>query len=543
FILAASIGVAVLLCRLFLRASIRRTSSLPPGPKRLPLVGNVHQLPIHHQHPKLAEWANQYGDMIYLQVFHKPLLVIDSVNAAIELMEKRSAKYSDRPHATRLYANWLSTDSDNISSMGWDGTAGLLPYGDTWRMHIRWFQSFFREKNIPEAYHSMQLCETQRLLAGLLRAPEAFLSHIVRFSSNMVTEIAYGIPPNEEFSKLMSELNAASVEAGAPTATLFDLFPILSHIPSWLPCAGLKHRFTDMNKVMKRLQALTYDLLQRKEVCSQAFFVVSLMEEAAGKQGIRQEVERQAVGAVLQLFAVSNRFPNPQTTSVLTTFMLAMMLHPETFWKARAEIDQVIGNSRLPNFNDRTSLPFLEWVIKETYRHVTFGLNVCVTGIPHRTSNDDIYGTYYIPRGTTVMANIWSMSSHGAELSTHSTLPPTGRCPEIWTYPDPEVFRPERFQEMEKTSAEKADPRRMIFGFGRRICPGRHLADANVWILVASIISVFDIAKAHDPFGNEISPTAKMEPDSHPEPFACEIRDPSSKAMELIRQAENISVT
>ena len=57
-----------------------------------------------------------------------------------------------------------------------------------------------------------------------------------------------------------------------------------------------------------------------------------------------------------------------QTTAVLATFLLTMTRYPTLFKKAQEEVDQVTGNGRLPDFDDRPSLPYLESVIKEIYR-------------------------------------------------------------------------------------------------------------------------------------------------------------------------------
>jgi cytochrome P450 len=58
-----------------------------------------------------------------------------------------------------------------------------------------------------------------------------------------------------------------------------------------------------------------------------------------------------------------------KTSATLATFFLAMILHPEVFAKAQAEIDRVVGSDRLPDFQDRTSLPYVESVVKEVYRY------------------------------------------------------------------------------------------------------------------------------------------------------------------------------
>ena len=99
-----------------------------------------------------------------------------------------------------------------------------------------------------------------------------------------------------------------------------------------------------------------------------------------------------------------------------------MALYPEVQKKAQAEIDAVIGPDRLPNFQDRPSLPFINAVVKESLRwHVAAPLGVfclfCLLctiltdseAIPHMATNDDEYDGYYIPKGTLVIGNAWSV--------------------------------------------------------------------------------------------------------------------------------------
>ena len=97
-----------------------------------------------------------------------------------------------------------------------------------------------------------------------------------------------------------------------------------------------------------------------------------------------------------------------------------MALHPEVQKKAQAEIDAVVGTSRLPKFEDRPSLPYINAVVKELMRwHLVtpiggpfFYYNVttiltCSEAFPHMATNDDEYDGYYIPKGTLVIGNAW----------------------------------------------------------------------------------------------------------------------------------------
>ncbi|KAF8997615.1 cytochrome P450 [Cyathus striatus] len=172
--------------------------------------------------------------------------------------------------------------------------------------------------------------------------------------------------------------------------------------------------------------------------------------------------------------------------------------------KAQKEIDEVIGG-RLPEYEDRESLPYVEAI----YREVMRWHPVAPLGIPRSTTEDDVYNGYYIPKGTAM--------THDESI-----------------YPDPNEFRPERF--FKEDGELNNDISDLPFGFGRRICPGRHMASATVWLTIATVLSVFNIRKAKDDSGNEISVSGLYTDAtiSHPEPFKCSITPRSEVAIELI---------
>ncbi|KAJ7259505.1 cytochrome P450 [Mycena haematopus] len=192
---------------------------------------------------------------------------------------------------------------------------------------------------------------------------------------------------------------------------------------------------------------------------------------------------------------------------------LAMAIYPDTQKKAQIEIDTVVGTHRLPEFEDRLSLPFVEAL----YREVMRWKPVTPLGVAHTSTADDIYSGYFIPKGATVISNIWAMT-HDESI-----------------YPEPERFNPDRFFTADGKLND--DDTVLTFGFGRRICPGRHNADDTVWATIVSVLSTFNIAKAKDATGKEvdIDPYYSDGLISHPQSFACSIIPRSETAKNLVQ--------
>ncbi|KIO33205.1 hypothetical protein M407DRAFT_18058 [Tulasnella calospora MUT 4182] len=205
------------------------------------------------------------------------------------------------------------------------------------------------------------------------------------------------------------------------------------------------------------------------------------MQEIDSKYGEGQDVQQRcddekAIGySGLQIFFGKSFIlpPGLETTeSTIQSFICAMILFPAVQKKAQAEIDRVAGSSRMPTFQDQPDLPFLHAVTLETLRW-----NPAVTsGLPHVSRKDDVYDGYFIPKGTTVLANAWGFTRNSRY------------------YTNPSTFDPERYLKQ----PPELDPREFVFGYGRRICPGKDLAFQEVWILAASVLWAFDIVGVED---------------------------------------------
>ena len=209
-----------------------------------------------------------------------------------------------------------------------------------------------------------------------------------------------------------------------------------------------------------------------------------------------------------------------------------MVLNPEVQKRAQAEIDAVVGTVRLPDFDDRSSLPYVEAIYRETLRwhpvaplgkfveiHLLFLISDDL-GVSHATSVADVYGGYFIPHGMIPIYGRSTLLTLHRRYDHHECLV---KYPQFLTvihlifsramtrnetkYPRPEEFRPERF--FDAAGELNNDNVQYIFGGGRRICPGRHLADASIWSAIAIILATLDIVKCKDEQGNDIPINAK----------------------------------
>jgi len=205
--------------------------------------------------------------------------------------------------------------------------------------------------------------------------------------------------------------------------------------------------------------------------------------------------------------------------SSISSFLLTVTLHPDIQFKAQAEIDRVIGRDRLPTFEDRKSLPYVEAVYCEIMRlHPPLPL-----GVGHVLTEDDFYEGYHIPKGCAIFPNIWAMN----------------RDPNV--YPEPDEFMPERFLDSAKGLFGNIN-NIYAFGFGRRVCAGRYMADNTVWLAIASVLATLDLRKVKDDAGNEVDIPGKFTSAffRHPEPYQSSITPRDLRAREMILATDKI---
>ncbi|KAH9856166.1 cytochrome P450 [Lenzites betulinus] len=484
---------------------LRARRKLPPGPRGIPLLGSVLQLPSRFQEQKFTEWATQYGDVVYFKIFRTPMIVLNSIEAARDLLDKRSAKYSDRPRMV-LFAEMIGQEA-SLPSIG---------YGARLRRHRKWMYDGVGNKEKLKSYQSIQLAGVRNLSRNLLSDPRHFPEHIHLYLASIMLEITYGKPVNsldDELVQVAERGIDASNSSGSPGSMLVDFFPMLKYIPVWFPGAAFKRRAIIARGYIDSWKNTPYDSFISAAAAGTTVpcIFADVLAEYGGSPTPAEAEDMK--GLSFSVYGAGS-----QSRGTLLQFFLHMTRHPQVFRKAQEEMDLVVGSGRLPDFSDRESLPYLNAVLEEVYRWRP-SLPIA---IPHRVTTDDEYRGYDIPAGCMVIPNTWAMTRDSRY------------------YPDPERFIPERYLGSNPRGEELLLPSSFVFGFGRRICPGQALADKSIWLAAAYIVSLFDIKKALDEAGNEITPPATFTSGftTQPVPFVCTINPRSERTSTIIAQMD-----
>ncbi|KAL0580687.1 hypothetical protein V5O48_001328 [Marasmius crinis-equi] len=420
-----------------------------------PLIGHLRVIPQEKTADTLKEWSKKYGDVMYLEALGRKMVVLGSVEAAQALLENRGANYSCRPKFT-LY-----------EIMGWD-TVTLLQYG----------KRFLKQRKMLQQYFALKECRSYSHII----AEEA--RHLIKNLGNAAPGTQRGYlqrhirSDDDDFMKLAHDISTSMNASGPPGNTPIDLFPWLRHMPSWFPGTYYMSVAKSEYKTIRRLFDFPVDFVkarmktQNYEKC----FVSSKLEELDGSDDTNEMAEIKSASAAI--------FSGGEDTSYasLSYFCLAMLLHPECQQRAYDEITSVVGPNTLPDLHDRESLPYVEAVVQEVLR---WGV-VAPLGVPHRAMEDDIYEGMFIPKDSMVTANLRGMSRDEK------------------VYKNPDAFDPTRFLPQPQGRGEPHFT--AAFGFGRRICPGRHFANLVLWHSITCILAALELVPEKDLGGHPKMP-------------------------------------
>ncbi|KAH9033943.1 cytochrome P450, partial [Lactarius hengduanensis] len=451
----------------------------PPGPRGLPLIGNALVL-----RDKVwlfqRDCTQKYGDVMYLNALGQPILVLNSLKAASELLDRRADIYSGRP---RLIMAQEIVSGGLIFAL-------INHVDDYWRRSRRAAHQVLTKAAV-RGYHNILRKESVLLTSALLANPGAVEPEIhlqrtaTSATSRSISRYSLGCctSPKGSLSGSMKE-----TEILPDSITCSSLFSIVF----WALCLRVP---SDQVYVHRSSKASTYNQLSRQEM---AWFAGTLF--VAGSE---------------------------TTSTTMSWWALAMIAHPEVQKRAHIELDTVVGRSRTPTFSDAPNLPYIQAIVKEVLRWrpaLPFSL-------PHSTMEDDWYNGMFIPKGTICLTNLLQChrdpTSYGDDAASFRPERFLGAHGEILPGP-----------------AETHEEGHSTFGFGKRTCMGKHIVNESLFVYIATALWAVTFDRVRDEDGNQVPLDADVFVDTgmslKPGPYECRIMPRFDEVVSILAAEEEL---
>ncbi|XP_051133850.1 salviol synthase-like isoform X3 [Andrographis paniculata] len=433
----------------------RSSANLPPGPIKLPVIGNLHNLiSFRPPHRVLADLASKHGPMMHLQLGQISTVVVSSPNVAKEFLKTHDITFANRP-------SFFATE---IICYGHSDIA-FAPYGEYWRqlrkictvelLSARRVQSFrpIREEDFSN------LC---RWIASKERSSVNLTEKIAMSTCDTVMRACLGNKTDEHAQFISIVKESAELAAGF---YIVDLYPSMA----WFgKINGFKGR---VEKVHKRADRILGKILDDHKVAAsrkkEREDLADVLLKYHKDSGHELQLTDDNIKAVLQdMFDAGI-----ETSSATADWVMAELLrHPRVLKKAQDEVRQVFGDKGFVDESEFDELKYLKLVIKETLRmHPPLPLL-----LPRESYEACEINGYKLPAKTRVMVNAWAI----------------GRDPKIWK--DADSFIPERFLDGISVDYTGKNFNYIPFGSGRRICPGMTFGLANIEHPLAMFLYHFD---------------------------------------------------
>ncbi|XP_034897619.1 geraniol 8-hydroxylase [Populus alba] len=435
------------------------SGKLPPGPAALPIIGSLLDLG-DKPHKSLARLAKIHGPLMSLKLGQITTVVVSSSTLAKEVLQKHDVSFSNRtiPDAIRAHKH-------HEVGLPW------VPIAMRWRNLRKVCNSYIFTNQKLDANQDLRRKKIQELVALVqehclageaMDIGQAAFTTAVNALSNSIFSLNLSDSNSDTASQLKEVVGCIMEEAGKPN--LADYFPVLRGVD----LQGIKRRMAiHFGKILNIFDGIVNERLQLRKM--QGYVPVNDMLDTLltisedNNEGIMET--SQIKHLFLDLFAAGT-----DTTSSTLEWAMAELLHnPRTLSKARTELEQTIGKGSLIEESDIVRLPYLQAVIKETFR-----LHPAVPLLLPRKAGENVeISGYTIPKGAQLFVNAWAI----------------GRDPSLWE--DPESFVPERFLGSD-IDARGRNFELIPFGAGRRICPGLPLAMRMLHMMLGSLIHSFD---------------------------------------------------
>ncbi|VVA27939.1 PREDICTED: trans-cinnamate [Prunus dulcis] len=442
------------------------SSNLPPGPLSIPIFGNWLQVGNDLNHRLLASMSQTYGSIFLLKLGSKNLAVVSDPALATQVLHNQGIEFGSRPRNV-VFDIFTGNGQDMVFTI----------YGDHWRKMRRIMTLPFFTNKVVQHYSNMWEEEMDQVVHDLNKDEGAKTEGIVirKRLQLMLYNIMYRMMFNAKFESQEDPLFIEATRFNSERSRLAqsfeynygDFIPLLRpFLRGYLnKCRDLQSRrlaFFNHYFIEQRRKIMAANGEKHKISCAIDHIIDAQIKGEISEENVLYIVENINVAAI-------------ETTLWSMEWAIAELVnHPTIQSKIRDEISIVHKGAPVTESNLH-ELPYLQATVKETLRlHTPIPLLV-----PHMNLEEAKLGGYIIPKESKVVVNAWWLANNPA-----------------W-WKDPEEFRPERFLDeecgTEAVAGGKVDFRYLPFGMGRRSCPGIILALPILGLVIAKLVSNFEM--------------------------------------------------
>ncbi|KAL8041863.1 hypothetical protein ABFX02_09G011800 [Erythranthe guttata] len=441
---------------------IKKKTNLPPGPKKLPIIGNLHQLG-KLPHRTLRNLSEKYGNLMFLQLGFVPIIIISSADVAREVFKSHDLVFSGRPS---LYgAKKISYDFRSIS---------FAPYGEYWREIRKLVVLELMTAKRVQSFGNIRVDEVAQMMDRIISSQKnknlvdlsslAFL-----LSNNVVCRVALGttgsVDENGNGSVFQDVLGETQHLVGE--FNIADYFPGLAWVNRFNGVdKRLEKNFQALDRFLDRVIQEHLDPVRIKPDDEDIIDVLLRIQKDPRHTWMALNHEHIKAVLLVDIFAAGT---DTSATAIEWT-MTELIRNPTVKQKVQQEVRQVAKGKTKVEETDLPKLAYLKLVIKESLRlHPPAPLM-----IPRETTEKcTIDNKYEIPAKTRVLFNASAI----------------GMDPEYWE--NPERFWPDRFLNRQ-VDFRGQDFELLPFGAGRRGCPGINFSMPLVELALANLLFCFD---------------------------------------------------
>ncbi|CAI8605286.1 unnamed protein product [Vicia faba] len=440
----------------FLHSLLTKQHNLPPGPRGLPIIGNLHQLG-QKPHQTLTTLSKTHGPIMTLKLGQITTIVMSSSQTAKSVLQINDQYLSNRtvPDAMR------GSNHHNYS-------LPFIPLSQRWKDLRKICNNLlFSNKNLDsnQALRHKKLLELSNDIYESAAKFEAVNIGRLAFKTtlNMLSNTVYSVnlvPSSDKAGEFKELVTNIMKEVGR--ANVADCFPVLKILDP----VGIRRRTGEyFGKLLDYFRKLVDERLKMRELksyCGKSDMLDTMLnDENNNGEMYEDKIERLSV----DLFVAGT----DTVTSTVEWAMAELLHNPNIMSKAKSELNELIGKGNLVKESDIAKLPYLQAIVKETFR-----LHPAVPFLlPRKAEMDLEINGYKVPKGAQVLVNVWAI----------------GRDPDLWD--NPNEFLPERFLGSDidfKGRNFELTP----FGGGRRICPGLPLAIRVLFLMLGLFINCFE---------------------------------------------------